>query len=182
VCNTVINAKCNHILVKIYRIVYIVNFDSSQIISRFTVFVVFYFNKKSHTRLKTIDCYCLNIIIVKMFNSLSFYDISQSLTMTAINQHSVKCYWIIHVGNMKLLLTPFAEIFLVSIGDNTNTFYSFIINLFSNRNTIIYLQLISSLFNQIDCKNTKIVVDKVSSRFNFSIVTYLFWFFKHKNV
>jgi len=75
---------------------------------------------------------------------------------------------------MKLLLSPFAEIFCVLINYNTETLHSHAINQFSSRNTIIYLQLISSLFNQIDCKNTKIVVDKVSSRLHFSIGTSLF--------
>ena len=56
---------------------------------------------------------------------------------------------------MKLLLAPFRELFPVSIGDSTKTFHSHTINRFSSRNTMIYLQLISSLFNQIDCKNVQ---------------------------
>ena len=71
---------------------------------------------------------------------------------------------------MKLLLAPFGEIFPVSIGDNTKTFHSHTINRFSSRNTMIYLQLISSLFNQIDCKN----IQKSNDRLR--LLTFNTWF------
>ncbi len=66
---------------------------------------------------------------------MSFYDVIESLLMTVIDRHSFKSYWIIYFANMKLLLTPFAEIFCVSIGDNTQTLHSHTINRFSSVTT-----------------------------------------------